>query len=93
MVPCRTLAGLLHEYGITHIDFFSLDVEGQEAAVLSTINFDKVKIDVLIVETNRLGFDSEEQAKAKNDMVHKILTAGGLIKVIHCSFINVSLQQ
>jgi FkbM family methyltransferase len=31
MVPCRTLASVFFEYGIRHIDFFSLDVEGFEA--------------------------------------------------------------
>ena len=35
---------------ISHIDYFSLDVEGQELPVLKTIPFDKIDISVLSVE-------------------------------------------
>jgi FkbM family methyltransferase len=33
-VPCRTLAGLLAERGITHMDGMKIDVEGMEDAIL-----------------------------------------------------------
>ena len=33
-----------------HVNFFSLDVEGAERLVLDTINFDKVKVDVFMIE-------------------------------------------
>ena len=36
--------------GRTHIDFFSLDVEGAELGVLKTIPFHELIIDVLLVE-------------------------------------------
>jgi hypothetical protein len=45
----------------TKIDFFSLDVEGQELNVLRTIPFDKLDISVLAVEylhTDRLKLKS-----------------------------------
>jgi FkbM family methyltransferase len=51
-VPCRPLSTMLEEYGVTRINFFSLDVEGAELKVLETFDFDKVKIDVLMVEAN-----------------------------------------
>ena len=35
---------------VSHIDYFSLDVEGQELNVLKTIPFDKIDISVLSVE-------------------------------------------
>lgn len=37
---------------ITHIDYCSIDVEGGEMDVLSTIDFNKVKIKILSVELN-----------------------------------------
>jgi len=51
-VPCRPLSAMLEEYGVTRINFFSLDVEGAELKVLETFDFDKVKIDVLMVEAD-----------------------------------------
>ena len=49
-VPCRPLSAMLDDYGVTRINFFSLDVEGAELKVLETFDFNKVKIDVLMVE-------------------------------------------
>jgi hypothetical protein len=41
---------MLEEYGVTRINFFSLDVEGAKLMVLETFDFDKVKIDVLMID-------------------------------------------
>ena len=38
------------KHGITHVDFFSLDVEGAEMEVLQSINFDKVTFGVFLIE-------------------------------------------
>jgi hypothetical protein len=51
-VTCHPLSVMLEEVGVTRINFFSLDVERSELKVLVTFDFDKVKIDVLIVETD-----------------------------------------
>jgi len=53
-VPCRPLGAILEENGVHRINFFSLDVEGAELKVLRTIDWDKIKIDVLMVETDML---------------------------------------
>ena len=70
MVPCRTLESIFDDAGLTWIDFFSLDVERAEAVVLSTMNFKKVGVGVLLVEN--FGSDPE---------VQNILTAAGMIKL------------
>lgn len=80
MVPCRTLASIFAEYGIRHIDFFSLDVEGFEAEVLSTINFNRVTIDVLITEIDKLS-GKEDMNSEKNKKVAKILQDAGMFQV------------
>ena len=41
-VPCYPVETLLYALNVTKVDFFSLDVEGQELAILKTIPFDKV---------------------------------------------------
>ena len=43
-VYCFPLYSMLLALNRTHIDYFSLDVEGSELAVLKTIPFDKVNI-------------------------------------------------
>ena len=49
-VLCIPLFSILEAIGMTHIHFFSLDVEGAELDILQTIPFDKVKIDLFVIE-------------------------------------------
>ena len=51
-VMCRPLSVMLEEYDVTRINIFSLDVEGSELKVLETFDFERVRIDVLMVETD-----------------------------------------
>ncbi|UJR13217.1 hypothetical protein I4U23_000239 [Adineta vaga] len=50
-VACAPIGTYLSAIGITHIDFFSLDVEGAELAVLLTMNWN-IQIHYLLVEDN-----------------------------------------
>lgn len=50
---CHSLTSLLKQTGATHIDYFSLDVEGAELDVLSSINWNLTNIDVFTIETTR----------------------------------------
>ena len=49
-VLCIPLFPILEGIGMTHIHLFSLDVEGAELDILKTIPFDKVKIDLFVIE-------------------------------------------
>ena len=49
-VLCIPLFSILEAIGMTHIHLFSLDVEGAELDILKTIPFDKVKIDLFVIE-------------------------------------------
>ncbi len=51
-MPCVRLMPILERYGVSHIDFFSLDTEGNELEILKTIDFSKIVIDVITVENN-----------------------------------------
>ncbi len=51
-LPAMRFDTLLGKYGITHIDFMSLDTEGSELEILKTIDFSKITIDVITVENN-----------------------------------------
>lgn len=49
-VPCIPLYTMLKALKVKTVDFFNLDVEGLELAVLKTIPFDKIKFKVLAIE-------------------------------------------
>ena len=53
-VQCFPFYSILLATGHTRVDFFSLDIEGDELTVLKTIPWNKVDIKVLIVEYNHI---------------------------------------
>jgi len=52
LVPCLPLADVFDALGVLHVNFFSLDVEGAELAVLRTVDFARVTFDVICVEAD-----------------------------------------
>jgi FkbM family methyltransferase len=50
-VTCVPLTGILKSLGRRHVDFFSLDVEGSEDLVLSTVHFERLSLPMLLVES------------------------------------------
>lgn len=51
-VPCVPLMSLLLKHGLHDIDYMSIDTEGSEYAILSSIDFAAIAIDVISVENN-----------------------------------------
>jgi hypothetical protein len=51
-VDCYLLNDVLKSDGIEHVDFLSLDTEGGEFDILSSIDFSKYQIDAIVVENN-----------------------------------------
>lgn len=49
---CFPIYSYLLALNITHVDYFSLDIEGDELDVLQTIPFDKVNIEVTVLVHN-----------------------------------------
>jgi FkbM family methyltransferase len=49
-VLMRSLQSILDETGISHVNFFSLDTEGYELAILQGIDFKKTTFDYLLIE-------------------------------------------
>ena len=57
-IKAITLAKLLNDLKVTHVDFFSLDVEGYETEVLRGIDFSTITFDYIFVETR---IENEEE--------------------------------
>jgi len=68
-VSCKPMSFYLT--GVKHVDFFSLDVEGAELMVLETMDFTKITIDVMIIET-------DQHAPEKNWLVQTFMRNVGM---------------
>ena len=62
-MSCLPLHALLHMFGITRVDLFSLDVEGAELEVLKTVDFSAVRINVIVVEQDGGNPEKEEAVR------------------------------
>ena len=51
-VKTTTLNSLLDKHNIKNIDFLSIDTEGSELSILSTLNFDNYNINLITIEDN-----------------------------------------
>lgn len=52
LVNCTTLSDIFLKHKINYIDLLSIDIEGGEEAAIKTINFDKIKINIIVIENN-----------------------------------------
>ena len=69
-IPCMPLSDILAQIPIRRFDFFSLDLEGAELAVLSSIDFRNVSFGVLAVE-------ADGRNKTQDCAVQQMLTQKG----------------
>ena len=73
-VPCGPLGPVLEdifEDNQRTINFFSLDVEGAEPLVLKTIDFDKVMIEVLMIEVQNANCGKECESRDETRAIMK----------------------
>ena len=50
LATCFPLVDVLDVIGVHHIDYLSLDIEGPELEVLETIDWHRIRIDIMTVE-------------------------------------------
>ena len=63
-VPARSIDSILEEAKITHVDFFSLDIEGYEVEALKGWDPEKHKIEYVLIE---MGTNSDKSTKILSD--------------------------
>jgi FkbM family methyltransferase len=73
-VPCDTMSNIIAEAGLKHVDFFSIDVEGSEAKLVSSIDFVKVSIHVIVIEM-------DHSSQEDREVVATELTGAGFMSV------------
>ena len=52
-VHCYPLSKILHHVNLTHINYFILDTEGSELEILKTILWDRIRFDIVTIETEK----------------------------------------
>jgi len=52
MTPVRKLQTILDEYGITEVDYCSIDTEGSELKIIKSIDFSRTNVKIFSVENN-----------------------------------------
>lgn len=50
-VACGPISSILHSVGLKRVDLFSIDVEGSEEVVLETMDWNQIKVHVVVIES------------------------------------------
>lgn len=86
MMQCFTFTSLMAALDVTHVDYFSLDVEGGEIPILKTIPWQHVRIDVIGVEyrllKNNIRLVDEEGSERKLREIDDVILGTGLYRRI-----------
>jgi FkbM family methyltransferase len=81
-INTELLPNLLDKHNITEIDFCTIDTEGGEYDILSTLDFNKYNIRIIIVENNY-----------GDDKISKLLTDNGYKKIHKLEIDDVYVKQ
>ena len=69
---CLPTESLLRVINITHIDFFSLDIETVEEPVLENFPFNEITVDIWAIEHRRMDIPQEAEADHLNYTFHDL---------------------
>lgn len=70
---CVSMKSQLPRFGVRHIDYFNLDVEGGEMSVLKGIDWDHISMGIISVEI----------APSTEQEIHDFLTEHGFVRINH----------
>ena len=93
-VPCGPLGSWLSLLGVTHLDFVSLDVQGAEHMVLSTLDWSALSVGVLLTECKRLGCTDPQDAAVRTLLEGRAgLRWAGMLRARHDVWDGVFINQ
>ena len=75
-VQCLPLASILRAIGVKHVDYLSLNTEGSELAILKSLSYEDLTIDVISVEYRTTG-NPEMTKKRLSDVTDFMLRTKG----------------
>lgn len=78
----RSMATILDEHKVTHVDVMSLDVESAEPLVLGGIDWSRVKIDILVMDVSNRIAKEGEKLDGDGERMIDILEHQGFVPVL-----------
>lgn len=66
----RSLNSICREHKINHIDLLAIDTEGSEKKIIEAIDFEKISIDVIVVENNDVNDNSIKKYLNEHGYIH-----------------------
>ena len=78
LVQCLPVYSILAALRITHVDYFSLDVEGPEVEILRTLPLNKTIVDVFSIEKRIMG-DSVSTLRKETDIKSVLQSYGYML--------------
>ena len=75
-IQCFPLFSILQAMGVSHVDYFSLDIEGAEVDILKTLPLDQISVDVFSIEFEVSGNDTASQQKLNQINKYLVLQYG-----------------
>ena len=88
-VQCFPLSAVLAALGNPLVDYFSLDIEGAEYAVLKTIGWEKIRLSALSVEMNHAG----EIFNGSREDIHELLEQNGFSYITSAGIDDIFLSK
>jgi FkbM family methyltransferase len=92
-VPCKPVSEWFRQYGVTRVDYFSLDTEGYEYQVLKSIDWSQTRVHVLSVEMLDRELLSSQQEFDDQDNIRSLLASVGLTYVPWLSMTRDSMNR
>ena len=87
-VQCFPLQSVLLALDNPTVDYFSLDVEGSEFAILKTLDWDKIDISIISVEMNHAG----EIFNGSKEDIHALLEHNGFSYITSANIDDIFLS-
>lgn len=75
-VKTQPISKIIKDSGIKYIDYFSIDVEGGELAVLETMDW-TIPVYIITIELNEKKAETDEKGREKNQKCREILLKNG----------------
>lgn len=75
-VSIRTLESIFREYNVKEVDFVSIDIEGHEVEALKGMNFEQVRPQVFVIESESAAHENELDEILFSHGYHKSISLG-----------------
>ncbi|KAK2161951.1 hypothetical protein LSH36_107g05100 [Paralvinella palmiformis] len=90
-LQCFPIYSILMALDVSHVDFFSLDIEGAEVEVLYTIPFDRITVDVFSIEY--MVNNDDNLSRKKLSQIKKLLVNQHGYRIVQITGEDVILQK